>query len=284
VWSIWRLQAKSLASTLAWKHSATPLITLVVPPLIHIPIFITTSLVLRDACARSLDFLGSTLPATSIHLQRLVDLSATPLLWCDSMILPDATMGLPLCVGLVALLNVEVSARNRRVNATGVEEAAPKNPRMAGDGTGVGLTAADRRRVETAKARRRAFSTSSSQLAGTAQPSPADLIKRKVVNVHLSHSQAQKLVQAGQLAPTPPPPAAPDIATSAEEPRTARIVTNVLRISSVIFIPIAAMAPSAVCAYWLTSNLFTLTQNLVFAWYDRHRLRARRIAEAVARD
>lgn len=205
------------------------------------------------------------------------------------MILPDQTMLLPLAVGVAALLNVETSARIRRINATGVEEA-PKDARMAGDGKGVGLTAADRRRLETAKARRRSFSTTTAPLAAAAPP--PDTKKPKVVNVHLSHSQAQNLVRAGKLVPTPAPaptpaPPAPEIGTSAEEPRTARIVSNVLRISAVLFIPIAAMAPSAVCAYWLTSNLFTLGQNVVFASFDGRRVaaraRAREIAEIVKR-
>lgn len=277
------LQAKSLASTLAWKHSATPLLTLIIPPMLHIPIFITTTLILRDACTRSLSFLSSTLPASTPELQNLLDLSATPLWWCPSMILPDPTMGLPLLVGLAAMLNVEVSARNRKVNATGVEEV-PKDKRLAGDGKGVGLTAADRRRLEASKARQRSFSTSASSLA--VKPTP---VKSNTIDIHLSHSQAQKLglgkgnplKQAPLAAPAPPP--APEVETSPEEPRTARIITNVLRVSAVMFIPIAAMAPSAVCAYWLTSNLFTLCQNLVFAWHDKRRLRAKRVMEIVQR-
>ena len=203
------------------------------------------------------------------------------------MILPDSTLGLPLLVGLAAYLNVEASARIRKTNATGLDETVPKDPRMAGDGKGVGLTAADRRRLETAKARRRSFSTTTAQPAAAATPPPSpptDRKKPKVINVHLSHSQAQKLVQAGKIVPTPPPPPPPEIETSPEEPRNARIVSNVLRISAVFFIPIAAMAPSAVCAYWLTSNLFTLAQNVVFAWYDKRRLREKKIAEIVARE
>lgn len=211
------------------------------------------------------------------------------------MILPDQSMLLPLAVGVAALLNVETSAKIRKMNVTGVEEV-PRDPRMAGDGKGVGMTAADKRRLESAKARRRSFSTTSAVGPAAAATAPASSSnKPKVVNVHLSHSQAQKLVQAGKLipasttpTPTPAPaPSPPEIGTSAEEPRTARIISNVLRISAVFFIPIAAMAPSAVCAYWLTSNLFTLAQNLVFAWFDGRRaaakVRAKEFADIVAR-
>jgi hypothetical protein len=106
--------------------------TLYVPPRLNIPIFIATTLIIRDACTRSLSALSlfppdeaSTLinvdptlvSYTSTTLGYLHDLAATPFLWCPSLVLPDPTLGLPLAVGLVSLLNVEYSAKTRRVNA-----------------------------------------------------------------------------------------------------------------------------------------------------------------------
>lgn len=270
-------QAKSLAQSLAWKHSATPILTLIVPPLLHVPIFILTTLTLRDGCTRALTFLGSTLPATTPSLQHLLDLSATPLWWCPSMILPDPTAILPLMVGLAAMMNVELSARYRRVAATGVED--PAGAPGASDGKGVGMSAADRRRVETQRARTRSTS------------SPIKVAIPREIESRNTPRGTRQLATTASVAPASPanpvvkPPSPADGAPplEQEEGRTPRIVTNVLRISAVMFIPIAAMAPSAVCAYWLTSNVYTLVQNAAFAWADAGRLRRKRLQQVVDR-
>jgi len=37
-----------------------------------------------------------------------------------------------------------------------------------------------------------------------------------------------------------------------------------------------------VCVYWVTSNLFTLVQNLAFWWVDRGRERERRMRDIIS--
>lgn len=192
-------QARKDAGILASSHGATPMLTLLLPPLLHIPIFISTTLILRDACQRSLASLpllptDPTAPYASLALAHLHDLAATPFLWCPSMILPDPTMGLPLAVGLAALANVELSAKTRRATAAAAmavaqsraKEEERKKPVMRKAGT---LTNAEKRRQNGVK----------------------------------------KVENEGE---------------QEEEPRTARIITNALRVSAVLFIPIAAMAPA----------------------------------------
>ena len=38
----------------------------------------------------------------------------------------------------------------------------------------------------------------------------------------------------------------------------------------------------AVCLYWLTSNLYTLTQNLTFWWFERGREKERRMRDILS--
>lgn len=45
--------------------------------------------------------------------------------------------------------------------------------------------------------------------------------------------------------------------------------------------PAEPLSRQAVCGYWLTSNLFTLSQNAAFGWIDRRREEERQLAEVV---
>ncbi|KAK4047620.1 hypothetical protein OIV83_005278 [Microbotryomycetes sp. JL201] len=256
-------RAKAEAKRIARQHNASPMVTLLVPPLLHLPIFISMTLIIRDACQRASTTLSLTPSSftqllanvetestlTSTALAHLQEFATTPLYWCPSLILPDSTMMLPLAVGLAALANVEVSAKTRKANAAA---ALASRPAQGSDGVQASgpLTAAQKRRVVAKMAR-----AGDVVMPGTTKP--------------VSRGYASSAPVQG--------PSVAVMEETEDEPRTTRIITNALRFSAVLFIPFAAFAPSAVCVYWLTSNMFTLVQNTVFAWYDRKRDQQQRI-------
>lgn len=219
--------------------------------MLHIPIFIGTTLVLRDACARALEALplstsslASLLPTSPdsllspAALSHLHELASTSFLWCPSLILPDPTMALPLAVGLAAMLNVEVTAVTRRANAAAaraldeVTVQREQSKHRAADAVGSSLSAAEQRRLSAKRARMgqgRGFATA------TTRP------------------------QVG--------PPGQEVVEKEEEPRTARIMTNVLRGAAVCFIPVAAFAPSV-----RTSQICKLSDTMTDVYVSSCRL------------
>ncbi|KDE06793.1 hypothetical protein MVLG_02832 [Microbotryum lychnidis-dioicae p1A1 Lamole] len=252
-----------------------PRLTMYIGPLINIPLFIFISLILRDACQRALLVLPlspahlplpSSATLTPEILSNLQDLATSSFLWCPSLCLPDSTMFVPLMVGLATLVNTEVSAKLRRAVMRAGKEVDRIEGRIAGNavvglrmgqvgalGTS-GLTAAEKRRITVINSRRegndgtRGLTTQTRTTNGPKE-------------------QVQEVVEA----------------EDEEEPRSSRIITNAMRCASVAFIPIAAMAPVAVCLYWLTSNCLTLLTNLTFAYYDRTRERKERLDKILRR-
>lgn len=53
-----------------------------------------------------------------------------------------------------------------------------------------------------------------------------------------------------------------------EEPRRARIVTNMMRVGAIASVPIACQVPSVLLVYWCTSSVVTMAQNVYFAWRE----------------
>lgn len=225
---------------------------MILPPLFHIPIFITATLTLRDACTRALSTLNideSTLSKLSTldggqqqslltleALSHLHELSSTTLLWCPSLILPDPTMLLPLGVGLLALLNVEVQAKNRE-RAIDPVSSTTTNDRGGGDGRegkmGV-VSASEKRRILARRAR-------SGQV---------------VINRGISTSVPTRSTSVSSR----PEEQSVSIGGGISKPNTAKIVTNVLRFASVAFIPVAGLAPSVrPISLLISSFLFSYT-------------------------
>ncbi|GEM10050.1 hypothetical protein Rt10032_c10g4067 [Rhodotorula toruloides] len=248
-------RAKKEAYAIARRHNCSPRLTVLVPPLVNLPILITATLVLRDACERAQSLLAVTpasLPSllqvassstlTTTALTNLHDLASTSFLWVPSLVLPDVTMYLPLGVGLLMLLNIEVSSQIRR-QAQEAREAI-ENPLDVVAAAGKPVSAAERRRMVARGAR---------------EGKP--LTVRGLSTV------------PSRPAPLPSPPRA----VERKKPDTNKIISNALRLASLAFIPIAGMAPAAVCIYWMTSNAFTLVQNAVFRWSDRDEEKKRRM-------
>lgn len=216
-----------------------PTLTLLGPPLVHVPLFIGTTLTLRDLCDRSI----SALPLDPSQYASLQDFASTPFLWCPSLALQDPTFLLPLAVGLATMSNVEVSSINRRrlqemLAGPVLESASPSRSSTAVN------------RATISQRLRRRFSSSS--LATAADAQPLSRAERKEKERYLAGMRD-------------------------------RVISNILRVSGVLFVPVAMFAPSAVCAYWITSNLFTLVQNLVFARIDTARAAKKQIMDASKR-
>ncbi|KWU42532.1 hypothetical protein RHOSPDRAFT_35976 [Rhodotorula sp. JG-1b] len=260
----YKKRAKRMTHEVARRFNCSPRLTLFLPPLAHIPLLVTFSLVLRDACARAesvlavapsqLSFLLSASPTSALTesgLAHLHELASTSWAWCPSLILPDPSMLLPLGVGLSALLNVEVNQRTRRAtSAAAADEPAPAPVQTSTTGTAPtsSPSIAERRRLAARRAR-----------------------GERSLATHASPPSSRTLATDSR-----------EVEVTARKPNSQRIVTNVLRLASVAFIPIAGMAPSAVCLYWLTSNLYTLTQNLTFWWFERGREKERRMRDILS--
>lgn len=142
------------------------------------------------------------------------------------MVLPDPTMFLPLGVGFVSLLNVELSSKNRlnqTEDATGTLEGrnlpgtTTREGTTSGGGGGMrGMSASEKRRIVARKAR------------------DGENVK---VRGYATTTTTTPTVGGGSSGP-------PEVAVGGTKPNTARIVTNILRFASVAFIPVAGLAPS----------------------------------------
>ncbi|GAA5966507.1 hypothetical protein JCM3765_007593 [Sporobolomyces pararoseus] len=256
-------RAKTLAYSLAKEFNCSPRLTLILPPLIHIPIFITATLTLRDACTRALSTLSLTstdLPIeessylTQTGLNHLQELSSTSFLWCPSLILPDPTMFLPLGVGIISLLNVELSAKNRLNQTEKAESTLNQTPNTttSEEVTMVrsSMSASEKRRMVARKAR------------------DGEIVKVRGYSTRSTTTPSN---------PVDPSSSSTQVEVGGTKLNTAKIVTNILRFASVAFIPVAGLAPSAVCLYWIASNLFTLVQNGVFRVMDSKREKEKRM-------
>ena len=240
-----------MAYSLAKKFRCSPRLTLILPPLVHIPIFITATLTLRDACTRAAASLGLSPtqlvpddPASPLSylsttaLEHLHELASTSFLWCPSLVLPDPTMLLPLAVGVVSLLNVELSAKNRLRQTEVDQDQLEGNAAPVVEGARVAsgsVSASEKRRIVARKAREgehvrvRGYATVPRRTATPSPPPP-----RSANNVAASDSTT--------------------VVAGGTKPNTARIVTNVLRFASVAFIPVAGLAPSVRSLFSLPSQ------------------------------
>lgn len=239
---------------IAAKHNCRPIVTMVVPPLLHMPILITMVLVLRDACARSVDSLSqfspsdldpsnadataSSSPYSDMALSHLQELATTSFLWCPSLALPDPNMALPLLAGLALLANVELGAKARAAVLRAVQAGEVDRALDAVQSSQVRL---ERRNVDAIRAwdlkRKREFSTSAIDWAAVesiAANRRAERMRAKQPSMQaMREKKGQQEVNVE----------AEDAPVDSKE-RTNRIITNALRLSSLVLIPIFAQAPA----------------------------------------
>ena len=229
---------------------------MIVPPLVHLPVFITMTLILRDACTRSLQVLSSPPSAALDAIQDpTVRIALENLVWCPSLADVDPYTILPLAVSLSALTNVEIQAalRGRITNV--------QNPVQAEETDGV------------LPIKHNTALRASARPARVAHPA---LGQRRMITMTLPSAGSAHKNTDSLNAPS-------NVSVRS------RAITNVLRFGSILFLPVAAYAPvvrkfiktevcrktdvldfvQAVNLYWLTSNVFSVVQNLALAYIDR---------------
>ncbi|KAM0754053.1 hypothetical protein T439DRAFT_378147 [Meredithblackwellia eburnea MCA 4105] len=266
-----KAKATELARAIIKQHKANPRVTLLVPPLLHIPLFIFNTLLIRDAAERSLNSI-TLFPSSEAHhystqaLSHLHDFATTPFLWCNSLVMPDPIMGLPLMIGIVALANIEVTAQSRKITT---EHTLAQADARAKDweqemkqGINASLSARDKGRRAVLAARASSSAVSS--------PIPArDQKRHYAISALAKHNR--RLEQQKRPSETATSVEENTVEEKKAESRRTRIWTNAMRCAAICFVPVAAVAPAAVCVYWLTSNTFTLIQSILFAIADRKR-------------
>ncbi|KAN0065617.1 hypothetical protein ACQY0O_000743 [Thecaphora frezii] len=121
----------------------------------------------------------------------------------------------------------------------------------------------------------------------TSMIGPVSLGLLTMTNVELtswSRRALAKLASVGTPAASDKPKEAVDVVDAEEEePRRTRILTNVFRTLAIAAIPIATQAPGALIIYWLSSGVYTLMQNSVFAFLDRRREAQKLLLRSAAR-
>lgn len=233
------LQTKEQFKKLSSKYRCVALPTILVPPAVHLPVFISVTLTLREACNKAYATLASGDPLS------ISQLAGESLAWCNSLADMDPTAMLPVLVGLTAFSNVEIqqAARAKVAEASQVSLDEPASLPKQAASRPASRPPVTRPPSVAPKLGRRSASTAAAP--ATASPQP------------LSDSQIR-----------------------------AKALTNVLRGASVMFVPIAAFTPvvsglprevfitadenfQAVNLYWLTSNLFSIAQNLVIGYREK---------------
>lgn len=159
---------------------------------------------------------------SDLALAHLHQFAATPFLWCESLVLPDPYMALPLAVGLAALANVEVSAGHRaRTTSDALASADARaeswNKEMAGGGPRAAptMSVAAKRRMAIERARRGTGARGYAVRARTPPSKPEPMAARSPVEEEGS-----------------------------SEKKNSGVMTFVMRVAAIAFIPFAAMSPS----------------------------------------
>lgn len=205
---------------------------MLVPPLVHIPIFIGTTLTIREACNRSFSSLQSSAQVVESGLgglsadSQLATLALQSIAWCPSLTDVDPYSALPLAVGITALLNVETQAKIRQKMAE-LRDAASANEEEPQ------ITANQAARPLSRKGAGRPQHTASRPAAVLPK-----ILQSKTLSTTANLSSRPSDVKA--------PPASTAVtattSTTASAARS-RAITNVLRFASIMFIPIAAASP-----------------------------------------
>ncbi|GHJ86047.1 hypothetical protein NliqN6_2449 [Naganishia liquefaciens] len=233
-------QLATAQSALFKQHHCHPLATALVPPLIHIPIFLLLSLTIRQASAlatpQPIDLSSaSAASAAPIPAADYTAFASEHVGWLTSLVEPDPRMIIPFAIGLMAFTNVEVMQNWRRAGSHAVVEAAPTTPTASA--------------TPTTKIRPNFGRLSSSAKHRTTR---SPLLQNETDAGNLSPQDARRRevdVKAGTM--------------------RERVVGNVMRILAVVTVGIAAEVPAAVAIYWFTSTGYTLVQNIVLGYLDR---------------
>lgn len=263
-------QTKQQFKRLTKEYSCRPLPTMLLPPLIHLPVFITSTLVLREACNKSAlafsaaggtsstsdSVAGAALALAASHdalspasPSSLATLAAESLAWCPSLAEVDPNTYLPAAVALTALANVEIQAALRARLASLQSEAASGDSAVVGTDSGRAAASLSATIGQQQQPSRPAPKRAS--IVRPARVVPAALQKRSVsssaahgfspsnvVAMPLPSTSSTPSAMENSRTSSPPPPPFP----SASAIRS-KAITNVLRFGSLVFLPVAAYAP-----------------------------------------
>lgn len=244
-------QAKQQIKVLSARYRCRPLPTMLLPPLLHIPVFISTTFTIREACRRSSVSLQTSLQALQDGKAAIVgdggvcNLALESFAWCPSLTDVDPYSLLPVMVGLTALLNVEMQARIRQAlvaaRELAVTQEAEANEVSNGQATGIGQEATNR---GTVNVRPRPPVRPAAIRASVLQKNTLTTSTRTCLPTHSSSIKSRDST-SGSRSPT----------VSASSARQSGI-TNVLRFASIVFIPVAAISPVVRCCSRQTAYLF----------------------------
>lgn len=206
---------------------------MLIPPLVHIPIFIGTTLTIREACNRSFSSLQHSTRAIEAGSESLstdstlATLALESLAWCPSLTDVDPYSAFPLLVGITALLNVETQAKIRQQMAE-LRDAASAGPE---DSSGP-----EARSTQVSGAVDASRPHSPKRVARPVPVVPKILQKKSLstnASSRAASSEGTIVSSTSALAST---------SNNASAARS-RAITNVLRFASIMFIPIAAASP-----------------------------------------
>ncbi|KAK0539401.1 hypothetical protein OC835_001150 [Tilletia horrida] len=300
---------KSLRDLLR-KHRCTPLPTMLVPLAVQIPLFITLSYLIREACL-SPEFAQELLPwstwsftgPTLAQQQQLDAFAQSASILRDrgmneemlaqlmgprgggasgggigsTLAQKDSSMQGPIALGMITLLNAELSA----YRTTRERKHLESDP--AADVGGATAGSAGASKMRTAAAAAAAAPSPPSAAAGAASrdyrarsssaPSPAP--RRPPPRSQRSPSFSSSASASASASPAQAPAGGePQQEVRKASLRTA-IFTNTLRAAAIAFVPIASQVPGGLLIYWLTSATYTLGQNAILDWREQRWQRER---------
>jgi hypothetical protein len=252
-------QLANAQSALVKQHKCHPLATALVPPIIHIPIFLLLSLTIRQASALATPTpidLTTSLDAP-VPTSEYAAFASEHTLWLTSLVDPDPQLVIPFAIGLMAFANVEVMQSWRKEVSGAAAQSEPTNvPQATQSGTKQPVAASNKIRPNFGR-----ISPSAKRSTSVLQN------EHDAGNMSAADSRRREVdLKAGTM--------------------RERVVGNVMRILSVVTVGIAAEVPAvsrvsvvlsrpltlgkqAVAIYWFTSTGYTLVQNIILGYLDR---------------
>ncbi|KAE8255784.1 hypothetical protein A4X13_0g2909 [Tilletia indica] len=274
------VEMKKSLRTLLRKHRCTPLPTMLIPLAVQIPLFITISYLIREACL-SLEFSQELLPWSTWSLtgptlaeqQQLEAFAQSASILRDrgmneemlaqmmgpkgggasggglgtTLTQKDSSMQGPIALGLITLLNAELTAHraNKERAQLGNNVDPPQPPPSTGPTPRPSTPLPGSRSVAPTTKAIRDYRSS------TGTPPP---------HRHASTKSSSSAAEGD-----------PEQKDAVEERTSFRaaVFTNTLRAAAVAFVPISSQVPGGLLVYWLTSATYTLAQNAILDWRER---------------
>ncbi|CAD6915672.1 unnamed protein product [Tilletia laevis] len=280
-----QVEMKKALRDLLRKHRCTPLPTMLAPLAVQIPLFITISYLIREACV-SPEFTQELLPwstwsftGPSLAEQQQLDAFAqSASILRDrgmneetlsnlmgpkgggasggglgtTLAQKDSSMQGPVVLGLITLLNAELTAHRAKQEREHLHSGStPSVP------------------VDSTPEASSPFARQSTPLPGARSVAPPTV--KATRDYRPAGDKRHASTKVGPPSPSSSPKEEVDTALQAEERTSLRstILINTLRAAAVAFVPISSQIPGGLLIYWLTSATYTLAQNAILDWRER---------------